>query len=40
VDIDQLVSVLRVWFHRTGQAARMMDAAGHNVITLRAMAGQ
>ena len=40
VDIDQLVSVLRVWFHRTGQAAPIIDAAGHNVVTLRAMAGQ
>ena len=40
VDIDQLVSVLRVWFHRMGRAAPIMDAAGNNVVTLRSMAGQ
>jgi CheY-like chemotaxis protein len=40
VDIDQLVSVLRVWFQRMGQTAPIIDAAGNNVVTLRSMAGQ
>jgi len=40
VDIDQLVSVLRVWFQRMAQTAPIYDAAGNNVVTLRSMAGQ
>ena len=40
VDIDQLVSVLRVWFQRMGQGAPIIDPAGNNVVTLRSMAGQ
>jgi CheY-like chemotaxis protein len=40
VDIDQLVSVLRVWFQRAEQTAPVIDPAGHNVISLRSVAGQ
>jgi HAMP domain-containing protein/signal transduction histidine kinase/DNA-binding response OmpR family regulator len=40
VDIDQLVSVLRVWFQRAEQSSPMIDAGGHNVISLRSVAGQ
>ena len=40
VDIDQLVSVLRVWFQRMGQTAPIIDPAGNNVVTLRSVAGQ
>jgi CheY-like chemotaxis protein len=40
VDIDQLVSVLRVWFQRAGQTAPAIGAAGDNVVTFRSVAGQ
>jgi CheY-like chemotaxis protein len=40
VDIEQLVSVLRVWFHRMGQAAPIIASIGHNIVSLRSMAGQ
>ena len=40
VDIDQLVSVLRVWFQRMAQTAPIFDAAGNNVVALRSVAGQ
>ncbi len=40
VDIDQLVSVLRVWFQRMGQMAPIIDPSGNNVVTLRSVAGQ
>jgi len=40
VDIDQLVSVLRVWFQRSGQAVPTMGVAGNNVVNFRSVAGQ
>ena len=40
VDIDQLVSVLRVWFQRTAPAAPAMGVTGDNVVTFRSVAGQ
>ncbi|HEX3487373.1 MAG TPA: response regulator, partial [Micropepsaceae bacterium] len=40
VDIDQLVSVLRVWFQRVGQTIPAMGVAGDNVVTFRSVAGQ
>jgi CheY-like chemotaxis protein len=40
VDIDQLVSVLRVWFQRSGQTTPAMGAAGTNVVNFRSVAGQ
>jgi CheY-like chemotaxis protein len=40
VDIDQLVSVLRVWFQRSGQSVPAMGVAGNNVVNFRSVAGQ
>jgi CheY-like chemotaxis protein len=40
VDIDQLVSVLRVWFQRSGQALPVMGGPGNNVVNFRSVAGQ
>jgi CheY-like chemotaxis protein len=40
VDIDQLVSVLRVWFQRAGQSTPSLGTAGDNVVTFRSVAGQ
>ncbi|HXJ02914.1 MAG TPA: response regulator, partial [Micropepsaceae bacterium] len=40
VDIDQLVSVLRVWFQRVGQTTPTMGVTGDNVVTFRSVAGQ
>jgi signal transduction histidine kinase/DNA-binding response OmpR family regulator len=40
VDIDQLVSVLRVWFQRAQQTTPAIGTAGDNVVTFRSVAGQ
>jgi HAMP domain-containing protein/signal transduction histidine kinase/DNA-binding response OmpR family regulator len=40
VDIDQLVSVLRVWFQRLAPAATGVGPMGDNVVTFRSVAGQ
>jgi len=40
VDIDQLVSVLRVWFQRAQQATPAIGTTGDNVVTFRSVAGQ
>jgi DNA-binding response OmpR family regulator len=40
VDIDQLVSVLRVWFQRSGQSVPEIGVAGNNVVNFRSVAGQ
>jgi HAMP domain-containing protein/signal transduction histidine kinase/DNA-binding response OmpR family regulator len=40
VDIDQLVSVLRVWFQRVAPTAPTMGVVGDNVVTFRSVAGQ
>jgi len=39
IDIDQLVSMLRVWFQRVGQTKPAVGAAGDNVVTFRSVAG-
>jgi CheY-like chemotaxis protein len=39
VDIDQLVSVLRVWFRRMAPVAQAAGV-GDNVVTFRSVAGQ
>jgi CheY-like chemotaxis protein len=40
VDIDQLVSVLRVWFQRTRQARALDRGRSPNVVTFRSATGQ
>ena len=40
VDIDQLVSVLRVWFQRAEQARTMDRVTAPNVVTFRSATGQ
>jgi CheY-like chemotaxis protein len=40
VDIDQLVSVLRVWFQRAEQGRPANGATAGNVVTFRSVVGQ
>jgi CheY-like chemotaxis protein len=40
VDIDQLVSVLRVWFQRAEQSRAMDRGSAPNVVTFRSATGQ
>jgi len=40
VDIDQLVSVLRVWFQRGKQARAVDRVTAPNVVTFRSATGQ
>jgi CheY-like chemotaxis protein len=40
VDIDQLVSVLRVWFHRVEQSRANDRVTAPNVVTFRSATSQ